>query len=349
MTYTYDDIVTAKDILTGKVKKEDIIGKRGWFLDVIPYDMSLDKIKNLGVSGHLEDLHLIANGSPFGNGYQPFAYFLPEKEQSYEERQAEWVKENDIKLGDKVRILRKFNDFENGCDVGMNKDGKMDSLVGTVGKVSAIDDESIEVDSEGDCWFWPYFVLEKVENEPEAEDEPEDAKPQFKVGDKVRIVKEWDGFGEGYNPTIGETGRIDSVMDVKDGTIKVVLDSDNDWWWYRPDAVELIKDESAYIPFDLSDPKDRDSLRGKWVRSKNPDVFNEFEIAHFVRINNTNQDIKVETSNGISYFARELLYDYEFLDGSVIGKPANGQQMKQLAILQGVSSKILVDSEQESK
>lgn len=36
MTYTYDDIVTAKDILTGRVKKEDIIGKEGWFLDNIP-------------------------------------------------------------------------------------------------------------------------------------------------------------------------------------------------------------------------------------------------------------------------------------------------------------------------
>ena len=48
MTYTYDDIVTAKDILTGKVKKEDIIGKNGWLLDCIPQDMSLNVIARLG-------------------------------------------------------------------------------------------------------------------------------------------------------------------------------------------------------------------------------------------------------------------------------------------------------------
>ena len=244
MTYTYDDIVTAKDILTGKVKKEDIIGKRGWFLDVIPYDMSLDEIKNLGVSGHLEDLHLIDNGSPFGNGYQPFAYFLPEKEQSYEERQAEWVKENDIKLGDKVRILRKFNDFENGCDVGMNKDGKMDSLVGTVGKVSAIDDESIEVDSEGDCWFWPYFVLEKVEDE--------------------------------------------------------------------------------YVPFDLSDSKDRDFLRGKWVKTKQPE--SESQISSFKYTDGYGW--RAHIPNVGHRTGEDILEELTFLDGSVIGKPANGQQMK---------------------
>lgn len=241
--YTYDDIVTAKDILTGKVKKEDIIGKKGWLLDCIPQDMSLNVITRLGVHVCLTEIDLDSI-SPFGDGGIPFTYFLPDKEESapepviekksYKERQAEWVESNNVK-----------------------------------------------------------------------------------VGDKVRIVKEWNGFEKGNKPTVGETGRIECI---DPPNVRVRFDSDNDWWWYDFDAVELIKDESAYIPFDLSDPKDRDFLRGKWVRSKNPDVFNEFEIAHFVRINNTNQDIMVETSNGVSYFAGELLYDYEFLDGSHVGR-----------------------------
>ena len=237
MTYTYDDIVTAKDILTDKVKKEDIIGKWGWFLEYIPQDMHLDEIQRLGISGCLEDLELDSS-TPFGNGKQPFTYFLPGKGDPYEKRQADWIKENNIKVGDKVRILRKFDDFESGCAIAMDEDGEMDPLVGTVGKISAIEDDSIEVDSKGDCWFWPYFVLEKVE------DELEDAKPQFKVGDKVRIVKEWEGFAEGCEPTVGGTGRINHV---DNNRIRVVLDSDNDWWWYNSDAVELIKDE-IYLP-----------------------------------------------------------------------------------------------------
>lgn len=315
MTYTYDDIITAKDILTGKVKKEDIIGKWGWFLEYIPQDMRLDEIQRLGISGCLEDLDLDSS-TPFGNGKQPFTYFLPGKEDPYEKRQAEWVKENGIKLGDKVKILRKFDDFESGCAIEMDEDGEMDPLVGTVGKVSAIEDDSIEVDSKGDCWYWPYFVLEKVENEPEAEDEPDNAKSPFKVGDKVRIAKEWDGFAEGCNPTVGETGIIDSI---DNGNIRVVLDSDDDWWWYKSDAVELIKDESAYIPFDLSDPKDRDFLRGKWVKTKQ--TGSESQISSFKYTDGGGW--QVHMPNVGFRTGKNLLEELTFLDGSVIGKPAN--------------------------
>lgn len=314
MKYTYDDIVTAKDILTGKMKEEDVIGKWGWFLEYIPQDMSLDKIQRLGISGRLEDLDLDSS-TPFGNGKQPFTYFLPGKEDSYEERQADWVEAYNIKVGDYVKILRKFNDFESGCAIAMDEDGEMDPLVGTVGKVSAIEDDSIEVDSKGDYWFWPYFVLEKVE------DEPEETNILFKVGDKVRIVREWEGFAEGNVPTVGETGRIDSV---DNGNIRVVLDSDDDWWWYKSDAVELIKDESAYIPFDLSDPKDRDFLRGKWVKTKQTE--SESLISSFKYTDGGGW--QVHMPNVGFRTGKNLLEEFTFLDGSVIGRPANGQKMK---------------------
>lgn len=62
MEYTYDDIVTAKDILTGKVKEENIIGKRGWFLNCIPQDMSLNEIMRIGLLYDYEFL----DGSPVG-------------------------------------------------------------------------------------------------------------------------------------------------------------------------------------------------------------------------------------------------------------------------------------------
>ena len=79
MTYTYDDVITAKDILTGKVKKEDIIGKKGWFMNAVPSDMSLNIIMRIAQNGRLEsvedDLSYIFRCGDYG-----FIYFLPEKE-----------------------------------------------------------------------------------------------------------------------------------------------------------------------------------------------------------------------------------------------------------------------------
>lgn len=81
MTYTYDDIVTAKDILTGKVKKEDIVGKKGWLLDCIPQDMSLNVIGRIGQYCCLDKIDLDSD-FPFGSDLRPYTYFLPEKEES---------------------------------------------------------------------------------------------------------------------------------------------------------------------------------------------------------------------------------------------------------------------------
>lgn len=263
--YTYDDIVTAKDILTGKVNEKDVIGKKGWLLDCIPRDMSLNVIARLGVHVCLTEIDLDSI-SPFGDGGIPFTYFLPEKEESapepavpgtsaekiekesYEERQDEWLKANDIAGGDKVRIVRRAESHEDGWDNTWT--AHMDDDVGKVGFVVEDNgDNGIRVDTENGCWSYPYFVLEKV------------------------------------------------------------------------------KDEPACIPFDLSKPEDRDALRDKWVKSKNPDVFHEFKITQFIRMNDDHQTIYVKGGTS-RYSGNDLFSDYTFFDGSVIGKPANGQQIR---------------------
>ena len=81
MKYTYDDIITAKDILTGKVKKEDIIGKKGLFLNCIPMDMSLNTLMRIGYQRKLVNVELI-EGFCFSCGDDNYLYFLPEKEES---------------------------------------------------------------------------------------------------------------------------------------------------------------------------------------------------------------------------------------------------------------------------
>ncbi len=162
MTYAYNDIVTAKDIRTGKVRKEDIIGKQGWFFNTIPSDMSEDAIECIEPSryGVLNDIAM-NKPFPFRVTYDGWGFFLPEKKKPYEERQAEWVKENDIQDGDKVRLLRKAEDHEDGwgCYWGTG-------IVGDVGKIIGLDSLwGVRVSFSESSYWYPFFVLEKVKEE----------------------------------------------------------------------------------------------------------------------------------------------------------------------------------------
>ena len=85
------------------------------------------------------------------------------KQPSYQERQDAWVKEHGIKVGSKVRVLRKVsNDGEDGWDCGWNS--MMDDSVGRTLTVCQICNR--EVDTRGfklaDGWWYPYFALEPV-------------------------------------------------------------------------------------------------------------------------------------------------------------------------------------------
>lgn len=80
MKYTYDDIITAKDILTGKVKKEDIIGKKGWFFNYLPIDLNPNTLYRIDNPRLLFAINVKAT-FPFISSTR-FYYFLPEKEES---------------------------------------------------------------------------------------------------------------------------------------------------------------------------------------------------------------------------------------------------------------------------
>lgn len=88
-------------------------------------------------------------------------------EKSYVERQAEWVRENKLEVGDKVLILRKAESYEDGW--GTTWEPEMDVYVEVAGEVTLVDGVvgvSIEF-SNGSEYFFPYFVLVKVtEAEP---------------------------------------------------------------------------------------------------------------------------------------------------------------------------------------
>lgn len=83
-------------------------------------------------------------------------------EPSYAERQAAWVKENDVKIGDKVKVLRKAEDYEQGWNYDWAD--KMDALIGEIVEITGeyIDAEDTNGFLVTGDWYMPYFVLEKV-------------------------------------------------------------------------------------------------------------------------------------------------------------------------------------------
>lgn len=81
---------------------------------------------------------------------------------SYEERQAEWVKKHDVKVGDRVRLIRAAS---GGEDAWPNVwPCAADGWIGNILRVMDIHSQNIVCyNPDSDDWFgFPYFVLEKV-------------------------------------------------------------------------------------------------------------------------------------------------------------------------------------------
>ena len=76
MTYTYDDVITTKDVATGKVRKEDIIGKQGWFEDTLD-DALVVAGKGGNPSKVLRDVDTVLF---YDNDDCGHYFFLPKKE-----------------------------------------------------------------------------------------------------------------------------------------------------------------------------------------------------------------------------------------------------------------------------
>ena len=86
------------------------------------------------------------------------SHFTPKKppSETYAERQEAWVKKHGIKVGSKIKILRKAENCEVGWSVCWVP--PMDNTVGTTGTIINISIYAIQVGS----WNYPYFVLKPV-------------------------------------------------------------------------------------------------------------------------------------------------------------------------------------------
>ena len=106
--------------------------------------------------------------NPFYDYKYDFPCIIVKKEETYSERAKKWIKENGLKKGDYVKVVRKAKDYEDGWDGRWTKE--RDYFIGKVIPVSDIG-ESTGVILSYCCCDWagydfPYFVLEKVEPEP---------------------------------------------------------------------------------------------------------------------------------------------------------------------------------------
>jgi hypothetical protein len=106
----------------------------------------------------------------------------------YAERQKEWIKKHNLKVGDKVKVLRRAENHKGGW--GTYWPCQIDDTVGKTYEVDTISDYSIRLrlnkESGGFSgyfdWWYPYFVLEPVKQEPKT------PKPKYKPYTKTMTL-----------------------------------------------------------------------------------------------------------------------------------------------------------------
>jgi len=89
--------------------------------------------------------------------------FYPAPEPTYAERQAQWVKDNDVKQGTKVLITRGFSATEDGSDClyGTGQ-GRKANIIGRIATVDAVVQCGVHVCVGSEIWKVPFTVLEII-------------------------------------------------------------------------------------------------------------------------------------------------------------------------------------------
>lgn len=92
--------------------------------------------------------------------------FIVPKSIIYTEKQKQWIKNHNIKVGDKVRIIRKADPQENGWEIPW--ESAMNNTIKKIGIITKISNRGIKISIENTIgWWYPYHVLEKIEDKNE--------------------------------------------------------------------------------------------------------------------------------------------------------------------------------------
>ena len=146
-------------ILTVVTADRAKVGQKGWFDDTL---IGLKKkVANSQPQRLIRVQSDVRCSAVFlGESGLAWGLFYPAPEPTYAERQARWVKENDVKEGTKVRVTRTFTEDEDGSSCCAHND-----LVGKTGVVGkyGITSHNLVVDmSDGSMRVVPYFALEVI-------------------------------------------------------------------------------------------------------------------------------------------------------------------------------------------
>lgn len=227
--------------------------------------------------------------NPFISDEKDYPFIIRKKEPTYEERQSEWLKANNIKIGDHVRVTRIAKDHEDGWNNSWD-DHEMNPSVNKVYDIIDVHDRyGIRLNLGFWGYWYPYFVLEKVEE------------PEFKLGDFVM---------EKDTAMVGVV-----VMKTEEGLLSVYQNVPEAVLLFSEDELEHVK---AHLePFDLKREFHRNKLRGKWVSPKyKGEYWKELLISGFVI--EDNQELLHLCGYGETN-AQTLLEAFCFLDGSPCG------------------------------
>lgn len=118
------------------------------------------------VGDELEVLEIIRNSillAGYSGHKRRFPYFSLEKVvKTYVEKQAEWIVQNDIKVGDMIKVIGESSRETYGCHVV-----ELNDFAGKTLEVVFLKDQGIGLNCLGhENWIFPYFMLEKVVPRP---------------------------------------------------------------------------------------------------------------------------------------------------------------------------------------
>lgn len=142
-------------ILTVVTADQARVGQKGWFAS------NVETLSRLVLEEQPEELLGFDSNNAvhaFKTAFQNHALFYPAPEPTYAERQAQWVKENNVKAGTKVRVTRTFTEDEDGSCCWAH-----DDLVGKTGIIQNIHSHHLGINmNDRNFRAIPYFALEVI-------------------------------------------------------------------------------------------------------------------------------------------------------------------------------------------
>lgn len=171
--YTFKNII----IDPNSEKAKDAVGKEVYYSDNPSYciefaneddEMFLGTLKSVEPNNKIGHFYIKEKG-------RCYDCIIVKKEPSYKDQAKQWIEENNLEVGDYVKVTRKANENEHGW-----KGLWLDDMDESVAKTLMVKDIGICDNNIGleDDYYYPYFVLEKIEL-PKPEYVPFESKEEF--------------------------------------------------------------------------------------------------------------------------------------------------------------------------